>query len=679
MGIKRLISILLVITISIPFLGQTDVMGNNQTTSKKEIVFVLDRSGSMKTKDSNNLANEFVKMYIDTLYSENTSVGLVGFNDSLVSSVKLTSLDTANNRNYLKREVDKMQIKGETDIGLALKEATSLINNDSNAEKIIVLISDGETDLGLSKKRTYEQSEKDNELAIDTAISNNCKIHTVGIKVDDTDYLREIAEKTQGTMYSTKNSSDLYNVFQQLSNELIEGELISLDAMSINGVVENVSLKLPSDYVRENNVIVTYNKPLNNISTKDSDIYKSRYYSSFKLNGSEIDNIDLKMVSNGATKISIFYNVTSSLEPVFEPIQKISDDEYVVRVKVLDNVTNEEINKEYYKNLNATLKIVTNGETSEVSLQETEDGLGTKINIPSNNQDNTTVYVVLDNGTSAISGEKYDLSKANNQPVMKKNSTLKILLDDKEKSIELDKYFSDADNDTLYYKVVNANTESIENLALENNEISFTTVKEGTENIDLIVTDGNGGITNATLSLEIMPFWVYYKKATLILGMVSIMLLLILIVYLRKKSKLEVQEAKVEAGDLYVSKSKDFFRDGRIEGYFLATKSGKDYPALFWNETYLANKSLITLGELLSYMDIDESLMEARKIFFEATENESIIFWHKTKCTVYLGNLEVVSGKQVELKYDSKMYIIFEDGETEIEIRYKRVKKKAYV
>lgn len=70
-------------------------------------------------------------------------------------------------------------------------------------------------------------------------------------------------------------------------------------------------------------------------------------------------------------------------------------------------------------------------------------------------------------------------------------------------------------------------------------------------------------------------------------------------------------------------------------------------------------------------MGVDENLMEARKIFFEATDKEEINFWHRTRCVVYVNGRLVESAKRVKIKYDDKMYIVFEDGETEIEVRYR--------
>ncbi len=678
--IKKIISVLIIVSIIILNLSiNFSVYASEPEVIDKDIIFVLDKSRSMNYKDSNNLANEFVKMYIDTLDSENTRVGLVGFNDTIVSKVELTSLNSAENRNYLKNTVNQMPINGNTDIGLALKEATLMLEDSKANEKIIVLLSDGETDLNYSKIRTMEQSKSDEDFAINTAIEKGYNIYTVGINVDDLTYLNDISSKANGATYQMNTTEDLYNVFERLSVEHINQNLKALDTITINGIAENVSFETPNEYVKENNIVVAYDKPLSSIEANGYDTYKSKYYSSLKLKNNISDSVDFKIVSNGSTQIHVYYNLISSLQPVLSTPQKISDNEYKLEVKVFDTNTNEEINKEYYKNLEGTVFINENGTLKQVELNESENGFVANINIDEKNQNSTDIYVSINNGESIVNSQSVNLSTANNQPVLQGSNTINILLNQEDKVIDLNKYFDDIDDDILSYEIISADNSDISNLKIDENIMSFNTTKEGIENVEIMVSDGNGGYTKAILSLSVMPFWIYHKKTTLIFGLGLVLLLLVVILFMRRKEKAKVIAIKEDAADTYKPQSKEFFKNGRIEGYFLATKSGKDYPALFWNENHLANKSLITLGELLSFMEIDENLMESRKIFFEATDNETITFWHRTKCTIYIANKQIESGKQVKLNYDQKMYIVFEDGETEIEIRYKRVVSRSLV
>ncbi len=682
MKIKRLIS-LLIMTI---FFISINIYANekNKIETKQEIVFVLDRSGSMNGKEKNYMANELTKMFIDTLDSKSTNIGVIGFNDTIIYNSGLISLYSKENRNNLKQSIDDIGIKGSTDIGLAIKEAVLLLENSQNSksDKIIVLLSDGETDLDTSKFRTYEESYEDEKLAIEKAINNDYKIYTVGIIVGDINYLNEISSKSSGKTYSIDEIVDVQKVFEQLSKDDINEKLIPIDNIVIDGVAENVSVKLHSDYIEENNFIIAYNIPLKSIEKSNGELYKSKYYSSAKLEDEENDSFDLKIKSNGTTNLKMYQSITSSLKPVMDTPQKISKDTYEIKVKVFDSSTSNVIEKSDYRNLKATLNINEDGQVQKVKLKESEDGfVGTIVN---RNQENTEIYVTLEYmtvATNEIISDVFSLKNANSSPYLIGANQVKILLDSNIKEINLNKDFKDLEDDNLSFKItdnssVNTGESVIEDVKIDNNQLIFLTSREGNVNIALEVTDDNGGSITTSLNIDVMPFWIYYKEKSILFGLISIIILLFIILLLRKKDKKQVIIEKETEGDLYIAKSKNFFRDGRLEGYFLCTKSGKEYPALFWNENLLANKSLITLGELLSFMDINENLMEARKIFFEATEKNTIIFWHRTKCTVYIGNREIDSGQQIDLHYDDKMYIIFENGETEIEVRYKKVNKK---
>ncbi len=679
MKITKILSIVLAFCIFTSEFTGVEIYANNQTTETRDVIFVLDRSGSMQSKDSTNTANELVKMYIDTMYSENTKVGLVGFNDTIVSSTELTSLDTLENRNKLKTTVNSMPIKGSTDIGLALKEATNLLEKSNASEKVIVLLSDGETDVNTSKVRTLEQSKTDEKVAIEKAILQGYTIYCIGINNPSNTYLSEISSQVGGKTYQMNSTSELYKVFENLSLDKLNPNLKRLDNIKINGVAENITLNLNNDYIRENNGVIAYSKPLKSVTSSDVELYKSNYYSSVRFDDDTKDIINFNLTSNGSTEIYMFYNKVSSLEPVISTPQKISDTEYDINVKVFDSTTNKEIDKNYYKELSAILNVETNGTVEQLELLENDNGFGAMLVVDEVSQDLTNISATVDSGESSIVGEVISLKIANSQPKQKENDVIKVLLNEDEKSIDLNKYFNDVDSDALTYNIKNINGDFIENININGNILTFNSAKEGLENIEFEVSDGNGGSTTGILSLSIMPFWIYYKGTTLIIGFVFIILLLLFVLLVRRKDKKEVQVKKENEADTYIPKGKNYFKGGRIEGYFLSTKSGKEYPALFWNENHLANKSLITLGELMSFMEVDENLMESRKIFFEATEKETITFWHRTKCVVYINNRELADGKQVDLRYDDKMYIVFEDGETEIEVRYKRVTKKSLV
>ncbi len=678
--VKKFIWLLLIVTLSISQIAYGSEVDNFNI--EKEIVFVVDRSGSMATKDPNNLTNELVKMFIDSLDSQSTNVGVIGFNDSIVKKTGLTALSTNENRVLLKNDIASINIKGSTDIGLAIKEATLMLENSQNteSEKIIVLISDGETDLGTSKVRTIEQSKEDEQYALEKASENGYKIYAIGINVNDITYLNEISEATDGKVYSANKSSDLANVFENLSKDGLNDKLTFIDTLVINGVAENITVDLYNNYVKENNFLIVYDNKLSSIVANDLSLTKSNYYSTYKFTDENVDRISLKMKSNSSTNIRMYYSINTSLQIEILQPQEEYKDSYKVNINVLDMNTGNTIDKMYLKNLSTTLHIIDGDNVNNVTM--TDNGYGFEATVESEDINNTNIYVtIIDNISNVnVDSEEISLGTANHRPNAKEQNEIKILLNESIKEVDLDKFFEDIDNDKLSYRIINNSIPNeqilIENVEVEDNKLVFNSIYEGVQLIEFEVADNKGGYITETISLSIMPFWIYYKQASLIAGLGFIILLLLLIILIRRREKNQVRIIKENEADTYITKSKSYFKGGRMEGYFLSTKSGKEYPALFWTEKHLENKTLITLGELLSFMDVGESLMESRKIFFEATEKGSIVFWHRTKCTIYLNNKEIDEGQQIELFYDDKMYIIFEDGETEIEVRYKRVNNK---
>ena len=119
-------------------------------TSEKsglDVMFVMDYSGSMKSNDSMDLARGMVKAFVDTVHSTDIRVGFVAYNDRILSSTSPLAIRTSEERAVIKELIDKETYSGNTDIGLGLSYGCELINNTEKRKRVIVLISDGESDL----------------------------------------------------------------------------------------------------------------------------------------------------------------------------------------------------------------------------------------------------------------------------------------------------------------------------------------------------------------------------------------------------------------------------------------------------------------------------------------------------------------------------------------------------
>ena len=131
-----------------------------------DVVFVIDCSGSMKTNDPSKMGLSMVQAFIDTVQTENIRVGYVAYNDSILAFSAPESIAAFEKRELLKEEIGAITYGGDTDIGMGVSYAYGLFPAEENARQIMVLISDGETDLPRSSERTKEQSDLELEQCV---------------------------------------------------------------------------------------------------------------------------------------------------------------------------------------------------------------------------------------------------------------------------------------------------------------------------------------------------------------------------------------------------------------------------------------------------------------------------------------------------------------------------------
>ena len=194
-----------------------------------DVIFVMDYSGSMKTNDSQNIAKGMVKAFIDTVYDGDIRVGFVAYNDQILSSTSPVSINTYEDRNALKNLVDEKGYSGNTDIGLGLRYAYDLLSQESGRKKILVLISDGESDLGGSVTgRDLEASKADLAFATEACHNADIPVYTIAFgKFDGSmQVLETISQRTGAQTYKVENPEKLieilYGIFKANMNYTIK-------------------------------------------------------------------------------------------------------------------------------------------------------------------------------------------------------------------------------------------------------------------------------------------------------------------------------------------------------------------------------------------------------------------------------------------------------------------------
>ena len=188
----------------------------SQNRKGRDLVFVLDTSGSMgesgysqEHKDSSKfeILRNIISKFVQKRYDDN--VGVTVFGSFAFSSVPLT---------YDMKAVSflldflEVGIAGEnTAIGDAISNATKLLSRGNAKNKVMILITDGYQNSGIT-------SIKD---AVNSAKKLHIKIYTIGIGKEsdfDAKLLLKIAKETGAKMFEADSESKLINVYDELDS-----------------------------------------------------------------------------------------------------------------------------------------------------------------------------------------------------------------------------------------------------------------------------------------------------------------------------------------------------------------------------------------------------------------------------------------------------------------------------
>lgn len=183
----------------------------------KDVVLVLDNSGSMKKNDPNFLVSKAVKEFISQ-QDEHTRVGIVIFDQNARMPVALTDASLANRETIL-NSIEAINYKGLfTDSPAGIERAIYELKNNGRkeAQKSIIFMTDGIVDTGAADRDLEKSKWLREDLAPDAA-DNEIKIFGIAFTEGaDFQLIQSIAQKTDGEYYRALAAEDLQSVFEQI-------------------------------------------------------------------------------------------------------------------------------------------------------------------------------------------------------------------------------------------------------------------------------------------------------------------------------------------------------------------------------------------------------------------------------------------------------------------------------
>lgn len=226
-----------------------EIFENAESHLKKDVILVLDNSGSMKKNDPQFLTKQAVTEFINKL-DESTRVAIIIFDQDVRMAVPLTEITSASRQGLLDSLL-KINYRGlYTNSPAAIESAIYDLKNNGREEarKIIVFMTDGIVDTGNVDRDLEKTKWLKEDLAADAADAG-IKIFGIAFTENaDFELIQSLAQKTDGEYYRALMADDLQNVFSKLHiliNKPDEPEIIE-EVRIIEKIIERIIEPTPA-------------------------------------------------------------------------------------------------------------------------------------------------------------------------------------------------------------------------------------------------------------------------------------------------------------------------------------------------------------------------------------------------------------------------------------------------
>lgn len=655
----------IILSLFFPLIGYAE-----EIVPKKEeidIIFVIDSSGSMKTNDPSRMALDMVQAFIDTMQIQGIRIGYVAYNDTVLSFLAPETIETTAKRKKLKREIASIRYSGDTDIGLGVSHACELLSTEKTNHKIIVLISDGETDLPTSSPRTVEQSNQELKYCANQCKDNNIPIYTIAFGQYDGNktLLEQTAQITQAESYSAQKPEDLMEILYGI----FQNNLFYRIQQFSNGIYadgsQQITCVLDAMYLDEIDILLMSSGTVGKTTVQYGDtelvLTNLSHYAVGKIENQQSRSLAKELVIHTATEEGQDLQIYIISYRGFLPAMNIQtwtrrnqDLEYQICFQDADgeNITDAG----FYKSLSWDLKCIDSQDRQnnvKIDKIQVQDGILTG-SIQFVHSGIYTLEGILSDGYGSYL-YPFCVEVSNTIPEGSIPEEAGILTG-QTRIYHLNDYFSDADKDELLYFIPDRHKDGMQ-IQLDKDQLTLIAQNPGKHVVTIQISDGED-MLQYTYYLEVLTWWQAYWWAIAIV----LIVLTIVIWKLTHKPKPELEQL--------TEQKKRYHFSGKLNAYFLRQPQKEDEipPLTFQMNRVKDNR--VSLGDLFGDYPQQIEALQLNSIFLIADENRNMILYHTSKSDVMIGSSIACRQIQYSIHFGDVIYITSQDGAYDLELHF---------
>ena len=508
---------------------------NNQDLERFNVMLVIDGSGSLvygdNATDANGLRYDALDLFLALLTNSGNNVGAIVFDNdpqNYLLNTGLQSITGKSDKISLSDQIRQAGTRDDTDIGSALLTAVETLNAQSaqnGMESVIILFSDGRTDLG-GDQEAYEASLENKETAITTAQTAGIPVYSICLNatsVADPAELQEISSRTSGSFVAVSSPEDLtgafeafYNlIFSTSSSERVTSSFPSSGKLTFNIDVptygaEEVNIILDTDGAGQAQLTAP-SGPMSAADMKDSTMTGGDF-NIIKLVDPEVGRwtLELSGVPQDNVTINVIYNIDTSA--VLATADGGSDygagDTVTLQAALYQNgvpITDSTVTSEYTAEL--TFTNMADNSTQTVEMNAGPNGSFT-YDFQENDFNSYSVQVVFRYSNMSIPSNTIPVNFGNTAPVVASDqqlveeSVIVTPVSGRERSFDLSNYFSDAQGDPITYSV--ASSQLVDgSVTLNGSNLTVNTAKSRSGDLVLRGTDPQGAYSEMTIRFQV--------------------------------------------------------------------------------------------------------------------------------------------------------------------------------